>query len=162
MANKPKPALESAVKKTDEYMTIQEQNELNIRYYSEAMRYLDNANENLKQAQKDGKIYRDTKYVRSACGIAYSGVLVALEGFLISKGIHTPDSKRVRKSIEFYQYNLAKLDKKMLDNLTCAYKILHLYGYYDGIQNVNVIKEGFDHAKYIVNKIKLEEIIINH
>jgi hypothetical protein len=41
----------------------------------------------------------------------------------------------------------------MLDNLNMAYKILHLYGYYDGIGSVAVIKEGFNHAYKIIEKI---------
>jgi len=42
----------------------------------------------------------------------------------------------------------------MLNTLNSAYKILHLYGYYDGIDNVNVIKEGFAEANNIIEKIK--------
>jgi len=34
------------------------------------------------------------------------------------------------------------------------YKILHLSGYYDGIESVNVIKEGFNHANAIIEKIR--------
>ena len=135
-------------------MSIQEQQELREKYYSEAMRYIDNANEYLKNAQKDGYIYRDPKYVRTACGTAYSGVLIALDGFCILKGIHTSNSKKVRKSIEYYQKNIGKLDRKMLDNLNLAYKILHLSGYYDGIEDAIVIKRGFDLANAIVEKIK--------
>ena len=161
MANKLKPALKAPVKKTAEYRSIQDQQELKIRYYSEAMRYMDNAKEYLKQARKEGTLYRDKKYVRTACGTAYSGVLVALEGFLVAKGIHTPD-KKVRKSAEYYQNNLAKLDKKMLDHFISAYKILHLYGYYDGAENVNVIKEGFVEANAIINKIKPNKLNGEH
>jgi hypothetical protein len=60
----------------------------------------------------------------------------------------------VRKSIEYYQSNITKIDKKMLNNLIVAYKILHLYGYYDGIESVTVVKEGFDEAYKIIDKIK--------
>jgi len=42
----------------------------------------------------------------------------------------------------------------MLDYLNSAYKILHLYGYYDGLDIVSVVKEGFDEAYKIINKIK--------
>ena len=154
MAKKLKPALKTTAEKTGAYMSIQEQQELSEKSYSEAIRYMDNAKGYLKQAQKDGNFYRDIKYVKTACSTAYSGVLVALDGFLQSKGIHTPDNRKVRKSVEYYQNNLAKLDKKMLDYLISAYKILHLYGYYDGINNVTVVKEGFDTAKIIIDKIK--------
>ena len=93
------------------------------------------------------------KYVKTACGTAYSGLLVALDGYLMLKGVKKP-TKKQRKSIEFYQENLGKLDRKMLNHLNSAYQILHLDGYYDGINNVNVIKEGFDEANRIIEKIK--------
>jgi len=153
MATKVKSALKTAFKKSGEYISVQEQQDLNSKYYSEAIRYMDNAKDYLKQAKKEGSLYRDKKYVRTACGTAYSGVLIALEGFLVSKGIHAPD-KKVRKSAEFYQQNLAKLDKKMLDHFISAYRILHLYGYYDGLDIVSVVATGFGEADKIINKIK--------
>ena len=134
-------------------MTIQEQQQLREKYYGEAIRYMDNAKECLTKAKKEGKMYNDQKYVKAACGIAYSGVLVALDCFLILKDIHKPKGKE-RKSIEYYQNNLGKLDRKMMMTMNCAYQILHLSGYYDGVQSVNVIKEGFDFAYTIIEKIK--------
>jgi len=134
-------------------MSANEQQEVRKQYYGEAMRYMDNAREYLKSAKKEDNIYRDAKYVKTACGTAYSGVLVALDGFSIVKGVHTSKSRKLRKSIEYYQKILGQQDRKMLDNLNLAYKILHLYGYYDGIGSVAVIKEGFNHAYKIIEKI---------
>jgi uncharacterized protein (UPF0332 family) len=134
-------------------MSIQEQEQLRHKYYDEAMRYMENARECLQKAQKDGKFYRDPKYVKMACGTAYNGVLVALDGFLVIKGIHKPRAK-IRKSIEYYQENISKIDKKMLSYLNDAYSILHIYGYYDGTDNVTVVKEGFDLANTLIDKIK--------
>jgi hypothetical protein len=135
-------------------MSVEEQQKLKEKYYGEATRYMDNARECLKNARKEGNIYRDPKYVRMACGTAYSGILIALDGFCMLKGIHTSDSKKVRKSIEYYQKNIAKQDKKMLDNLNVAYKILHLSGYYDGLEDAIVVKRGFDLANTLIEKIK--------
>ena len=134
-------------------MSIQEQQMVKERYYTEAIRYMDNAKESLKNAQKEGKFYQDPKYVKAACGIAYSGLLVALDGYLILKGANKP-KKNLRKSIEYYQENITKVDRKMLDYLNGAYQILHLYGYYDGTTVVSVVKEGFDLANKIIEKIK--------
>ena len=134
-------------------MSTQEQQELKEKYYSEAIRYMDNAKENLKNAKKEGNYYHDPKYVKTACAVAYSGLLVALDGFLILKGIDKPKGK-LRKSIEYYQTNITKIDKKMLDHLNNAYKVLHLWGYYDGIESVSIIQEGFDEAYKIIEKIK--------
>ena len=57
------------------------------KYYDEAVRYMDNAKSYLQNAQKNGKYYNDTKYVRTACGTAYNGVLVALDGYLALNGV---------------------------------------------------------------------------
>ena len=134
-------------------MSIQEQQKLKEKYYGEAMRYMENAKGYLQNAKKDGKYYSDPKYVKTACGTAYSGVLVALDGFLSLKGVEKPKGKN-RKSIEYYHDNIAKLDRKMLNYLNSVYKILHLSGYYDGIEDAVVIKRGFDEAYKIIGKIK--------
>ena len=133
-------------------MSINEQQSLKKEYYSEAIRYMDNAKEYLKNAKKEGLFYHDKKYVKTACGTAYNGLLLALDGFLQLKDIKP--KARERKSIEFYQKNISNIDKKMLNYLNSAYEILHLSGYYDGCKSVNVIKEGFDYAYYIIDKIK--------
>ena len=137
-------------------MSIHEQEKLKKKYYNEAMRYMDNAKECLQKAQKEGKFYNDQKYVKMACGTAYSGMLVALDGFLLLKDIELPKGKK-RKSIEFYHNNLAGLDRKMLNTLNSAYEVLHLLGYYDGITDVVVVKRGFENAYILIEKIKPTE-----
>jgi hypothetical protein len=132
-------------------MSAEEQLAVKTKYYTEAMRYMSNAEETLKKAGKEGKYYNDEKYVKTACGTAYNGVLKALDGYFVLKDI--PTDKR-RKSIEYYQSNIAKLDKKLNIELKNAYDILHLSGYYDGITNANVIKEGFDTAHSIISRIE--------
>jgi len=133
-------------------MSIQEQEQTKEKYHSKAMRYMDNAKECLVKAQKKDGYYLDQKYVRMACGTAYSGLLVGLDGILQLKEI-TPKGKE-RKSIEYYQRNITQIDKKLLNTLINAYQILHLLGYYDGITKASVIKDGFDEAYKIINKIK--------
>jgi hypothetical protein len=133
-------------------MSIQEQQMVKQEYHSEAMRYMDNAKESLSKAKKEGNYYHDKKYVKTACGTAYNGMLVALDGFLQLKDLK-PKAKD-RKSIEFYQSNVSKIDKKMLNYLNSAYEILHLWGYYDGITKASVVKDGFDVAHKIIDKIK--------
>jgi hypothetical protein len=137
-------------------MSVDEQEKIKEKYYSESIRYMDNAKEYLKNAQKDGEYYHDTKYVKTACGTAYSGVLVALDGYLKLKDIQ-PKGK-TRKSIEYYQSNITKIDKKMLDYLNSAYEVLHLWGYYDGITKVDILKSGFVEAYKIIDKIKPSNI----
>ena len=140
-------------------MTPEEQNLYLSKWHAEAVRYMDNAEETLKKAQKqDHGWYKDEKYVRSACGIAYLGVLAALDAWLNLKGVRIPN-KRKHPTIDFYECEVAKLDKKMLDYLNSAYNILHLEGYYRRERSVKVIGDGFDFAYLIIGKIKPENPI---
>ena len=132
-------------------MSIREQEELKQSYYGEAMRYIDNAKEYLKNAKKEDEFYQDKKYVKTACGTAYSGVLKALDGYFYVRGL---ERRKGRKSIEYYRANTSKLDKKLLSYLNSAYEVLHLSGYYDGILSVPVITSGFDVAYDIIATIK--------
>jgi len=133
-------------------MPIEEQKLFLKKEYAEAIRYIDNAKEALAKAGKDGRYYNDVKYVRTACGVAYSGVLVALDAWLKVKGVEIKKNKR--KSIEYYTDNVAKLDGKMSRALREAYNTLHLAGYYDGNLSVKVIQSGFEEAYEIIDKIK--------
>ncbi|KAA6342921.1 hypothetical protein EZS27_009381 [termite gut metagenome] len=132
-------------------MSIDEQELIKQKYYPEAIRYMDNAKEILKKAGKEDKYYNDRKYVRIACGAAYHGVLIALDAYLLLKGI---EKKKGRKSVEYYNENIGKSDKKLLRHLVVAYDTLHLSGYYDGNLSYDVIKTGFDEAYEIIDQIK--------
>jgi hypothetical protein len=117
---------------------------------------MDNAKETLKKAEKcDHGHYNDMKYVRTACGTAYLGVLLALDAWLVLKGVQLP-AKAKQKTIEFYAFNVTKLDKKVGDNLNTVYNVLHLEGYYRGETGIKTIASGFDAAYYIIDKIKPE------
>ena len=133
-------------------MSIQEQQELRESSYIEAMRYMENAKETLEKAGKEDYYYNDSKYVSTACGTAYKGVLIALDAYLKLKNVEMP--KRRRRTIDFYLSNVGNIDRKLLNYLNTAYNILHLDGYYDGIKDVRVISAGFDNARQIINQIK--------
>ncbi len=132
-------------------MSVVEQLEIKTKYYNEALRYMDNAKETLQKASKDGNFYQDTKYVRTACGIAYNAVLDTFDCYFKLKGV---PPKKGRKSIEYYQVTLTAIDKKMLDYLNESYRILHLSGYYEGSKSVKLIGAGFEIAYEIIEKIK--------
>ncbi len=119
--------------------------------YKEAMRYIENAREDLKLAGKDGKFYVDEKYVKSASGIAYSGLLKGLDFLFDIRGV---PKRKGRKSIEYYKEVLSKMDKKMLKYLNNGYEGLHLYGNYDGGDQIAVIEAGFDNATSIIASLK--------
>jgi len=132
-------------------MTVPEQQHIKQKGYAEAMRYIANAKDYLKTAGKEESHYKDKKYVRTACGTAYSGTLIALDALLKIKGVEVPKGKR--KTIDFYREAINK-DRKLLNAFNSAYNILHLNGYYDGETNIKTIQAGFEMAILIINKIK--------
>jgi hypothetical protein len=119
--------------------------------YKEAMRYIDNARDQLKNAGIEDKFYVDEKYVKSACGIAYSGLLKGLDLFFLIKDV---PKRKGRKSIEYYKEVLSRMDKKLLKHLNNGYEVLHLYGYYDGGDKVETIETGFNDAITIIDALK--------
>jgi hypothetical protein len=131
-------------------MSASEQEELKKTYFEEANRYLQNARETLQKAGKEDRFYKDEKYVKTACGTAYNGVLKALDGYFLLKDV---PGKKGRKSIEYYTEHAARLDKKLKVELKNAYEILHLSGYYDGVTSVATIQDGFAIAESIVNRL---------
>lgn len=131
-------------------MTVAEQESIKQKGYKEAMRYIANAKDSLKLAGQNGRYYTDNKYVRTACGTAYSGVLVALDCFFEVKKVALP---RMRKSIDYYRQGLRDY-QKIRDALNSAYDVLHLSGYYDGTLDSDVVKIGFARAKDIIEQIK--------
>ena len=133
-------------------MSTEEKNELKKSSYLEAMRYIENAKEALHKAKRQGKYYTDAKYVRTASGVAYSGMLLALDTFLRIKNIKPP--AKSRKSIDWYRDNLRKIDWKLLNEVNAAYDILHLLGYYEGHNVAEVINSGIDSAVFVIKKIK--------
>jgi len=135
-------------------MTVEEQEEIKKMQYTRAMRYFGNAKNALSNSGIEGKLYTDEKYVSSACGIAYRGVLVALDCWFKLKGVEFPKEGKKRKSIEFYMYNLGKLNGKMADRLNNVYSALHLGGYYECATDSRIIKAGFENAKVLIDLIK--------
>jgi len=131
-------------------MTVEEQE----KQYKRAVRYFNNAKDTLSNSGIEGKFYTDEKYVSSASGVAYRGVLVALDCWLSLKGVEFPKEGKKHKSIEFYRYNVGKLNGKMLDLLNSVYSALHLSGYYECTTDSNIIKSGFESAKILIDLIK--------
>ncbi len=119
--------------------------------YQEANRYIENARLTLKEkaGKKDGE-YADVKYVQTAAGTAYVGVLLALDEYLLRK-----EGKKFTKpkSIEEYRTRIAKHNKKLLSLLNEAYADLHISLYYHGIPSVRVMNNGLTTALEIIEYI---------
>jgi tetratricopeptide (TPR) repeat protein len=123
--------------------------------YREAVRYIENALEILRtKAKKKDRYYEDVKYVKMACGTAYSGVLLALDAYLELKGMPLEKKKGSQISVKDYQKALSQIDNKILKEFNTTYRILHIEGYYQGEDKYGVIREGMDSAIQIINKIR--------
>ena len=121
--------------------------------HTEALRYMSNAEETLKKAGKDraNGNFADVKYVKTAAGTAYSGVLLALDAWLQQQ---EGAKFKKPKSIDDYRVRLAKQNKKLLGFLNNVYDELHLLGYYHGTTSPKLLKIGFEHAYTIIDFIK--------
>ena len=60
----------------------------------EPLRYLNNANQILKSAPVEDGIYADVKPVREACGVAYLAVLIAIDEYLLRRGLSKKELPR--------------------------------------------------------------------
>jgi hypothetical protein len=124
----------------------------------EALRYLENAKEILKKSPIEGKIYTDKKYLKSACGVAYLGVLQAIDEYLLKKGLM---EKELPKKVEEYQKALKRYggvhNGKLLREFDALYHGLHIAGYYRGdIFNVDAVKSYMRSTKEFIEKLRTE------
>lgn len=117
-------------------------------------RYLANAKEALAKAGIEDNRYVDIKYVKSACGIAYLGVLKAIDDYLIKQGV---DKEKLPKKVEEYEKSLKKYsvhNGKLSGQFNVLYHELHIAGYYRGDQRgVNTLKAIMSTAKDFVSKL---------
>jgi len=119
----------------------------------EAYRYLANAKETLSKSPIEYGRYTDSKYVREAAGIAYLATLKALDVFFISKGMKKAE---LPQSIEEYLTFIRKkipLNGKLNGALTIVYQNLHIFAYYRGGTELNMVKAGFDNAQKVIEMI---------
>jgi len=121
----------------------------------EAIRYLENAREILRKSKVEDNIYTDIKYVKSACGIAYLGVLRAIDEYLLSKGLLR---KELPKKVEEYEKAIKKYlsvhDGKLLRQFQGLYDELHIGGHYRGIlHHVGALGDILKAAEDFIQKV---------
>lgn len=124
-----------------------------LKKISESERYLNNASDILKKAGRVNGYYEDEKYVSSACGVAYKGVLLATDAFLAKYGKNVPE-KKGRRHADNYRELLTKINKKALNSFNTAYYMLHISGYYEGVLNAKSIQSGFEALKELIDAAK--------
>jgi hypothetical protein len=121
----------------------------------EPLRYLNNAKEILKSIPVENGTYADIKPVREACGIAYLSILIAIDEYLLKKGV---SKKELPKSVDAYrralQKHLTVHDGKLLREFEALYEALHIAGYYRGnLYLVDMIKDALKATKTFIDKI---------
>jgi hypothetical protein len=122
----------------------------------EAIRYLENAKEILKKSPVEDDKYTDEKYVKSACGVAYLGILKAIEEHLLRKGI---TKKELPRKVEEYRKALQRYvsvhNGKLLNEFDALYNELHMAGYYRGLfQHTGIVREVFKKSRQFIEKLK--------
>lgn len=125
-----------------------------VKKIQEAERYLNNARELLKKAGRENGYYKDNKYLRTACGTAYMGALLAAEAYMAKKGKEIVKKKGARRNVNDYIKILATLNKKVLHSFNTAYYVLHITGYYDGELNAKIINVGFEAYEELIEAAK--------
>ncbi|MBI5971411.1 MAG: DUF5618 family protein [Deltaproteobacteria bacterium] len=121
----------------------------------EPLRYLENAKEILSKSPIEDNRYTDVKHVKSACGIAYLGVLEAINEVLLKKGL---TKKELPKKVEEYGKALQKYvsahNGKLLREFDDIYDELHIAGYYRGLlHNANAIKDYLKEARDFIYRL---------
>jgi uncharacterized protein (UPF0210 family) len=116
----------------------------------EAHRYFDNVKENLQKAEKEDGYYKDDKYVRTASGIAYLGLIMIVQKILDFHG--KPKAKK-NEDVYYYQEHLGSINKKLLVHFNTGYNELHLNGYYRGEKKVSSIQSGMEEYEYFLNEL---------
>jgi hypothetical protein len=135
-------------------MSIEDQEIIKQEAYAEAMCHVQKARKILQKTGKEDDFYHSRKYVRAACGVAYSGVLIALDAWLKLKNIPAPAPDAKHISIAYYRKNIGQMDVRLLDDVNGAYDTLYLAGHCYGNSIVPVIQDGFDAALDIIDRIK--------
>lgn len=120
------------------------------------IRYLENAKEMLNKSPIENNTYLDIKYVKSACGMAYLGVLRAIDEYLLKRGV---DEKELPQTIDGYRDVLKKYlsihNGKLTREFDKLYKLLHIAGYYRGLlEDTYVLKDSLRAAKAFIDKIQ--------
>jgi hypothetical protein len=121
----------------------------------ESIRYIENAKEILRKSPVEDNYYTDIKYVKTALGCVYLGVLKAIDEFLLSKGV---ERYKLPKKVEEYEKSLKRYggvyNGKLMRQFETIYHELHIAGYYRGdLQRISIVKEAIANAKDFIEKI---------
>ncbi len=122
---------------------------------NESKRYLANAKELLHKSPVEGTSYSDIKYVREACSTAYMAMLIAIDNYLLGRGV-VP--KNLTDSVDGYRAMLRKYasvhNGKLLKDFDSLYDELHIAGYYKGLlKHVTVLNVIFKETESFIKRL---------
>jgi hypothetical protein len=122
---------------------------------SSPIRYINNAKELLKRSKIEGGYYTDLKYVRSAFGVLYLGILKAVDDFLLKRGVEEKSlPKRIEEYVKCFKGYGSPYDGKLIKEFESLYKEVHIAGYYRGLlSSVKVIKDIFEESEKFIKKL---------
>lgn len=117
---------------------------------------MQNAKETLAKSPIVDNRYADDKYVKSACGIAYLGVLKAIDDYLKKRGV---GGKELPRKVEEYRKALRKYaspyNGKLLDEFDDIYDELHIAGYYRGnLHSAKTVKGAMETARNFIGRLR--------
>jgi hypothetical protein len=101
-------------------------------FFMKAHRFYKNGKEALGRSKIEYGRYLDEKSVKEGCGICYLGVLSALDGYLLSRGVSVD---KLSSSIQGYWAMLKRFFAKngrLVSAFSTIYENLHIFGYYRG------------------------------
>lgn len=120
----------------------------------EAYRYLANAKKTIGNSTIKYGRYSDSKYVKEGVGIAYLSAFKAIDVYLLSRGM---SEKELPKSIEEYRKIIHKKmphNGKLIAMINNVYENLHIFAYYRGGTEVQMVKSGLLNCKKIIEMIE--------
>lgn len=105
----------------------------------------------MQKADKEDGYYKDDKYVRTACGIAYIGLTKIVQRIL---DFHNKPRPKKNADVYYYQEHLAKINRTLINHFNTAYNELHLNGYYRGETKVASITAGMEEYEYFLHELE--------
>jgi hypothetical protein len=123
------------------------------KYFNKAVEYYKNARVKLRGLSVEYNHYKDAKMLQESAGLCWLAVLSSLQGFFVSSGILP---KNMPKSADGYGALLSKFkhkDGKLMKAFWLTYYDIHQHVYYEGNTHVLIVKEGFQRAKFVIEKL---------
>ena len=70
--------------------------------------------------------------------------------------------KKGRKSVDWYQEELGKVDRRILNAFNSAYEVLHLSMGYDGVLSAKIASVGLEEAEKIINWVETKKELVSN